>query len=118
MPTKPVPAPLAAVESAEGPAEKDLPKALDLPLYPGAKVVKNKIALAGAEKRYHVTLSTKDTPQQVAAFYQAHGLPFAAKGDKAQALGQTKHGNMVIIDVDRKGDLTEIAIKDTAAGHG
>jgi hypothetical protein len=106
-------------ENGEGPAEKDLAKALDLALYPGATVVKNKTASDEKQKRYHVTLETKDTPKQVADFYQKQGIPGAVKDDKAQAMGPTKHGNLVIINADRKGDKTEISIAvSSGTNHG
>lgn len=115
---KPVTMPALAKENADGPPEKDLPAALDMPLYPGAKVVHNRIAEAGSEKHYHVTLETSDPASKVAAFYSAHGLPGVAKGDQAQILGQTKKGNLVIVDVGKKGDKTVITIKVSPDTHG
>lgn len=115
---KPVTMPALAKETADGPPEKELPKVLDLPLYPGAKVVHNRIAEAGPDKHYHVTLETSDPASKVAAFYTAHGLPGVAKGDQAQIIGQTKKGNLVIVDVGKKGDKTEITIKVSPDTHG
>ncbi len=108
---KPVVMPDTSKEDGDGPPESELPKVLDIPLYPKAKVVHNKVASAGSEKRYHVTLKTDDPASKVAAFYSAHGIPATAKGDQAQAIGTTQNGNLVIIDVDKKNGKTEIAIK-------
>jgi hypothetical protein len=115
-PGKPVAMPTASVETGNGPAEKDLPKVLDLPLYPGSKVVKNKLATAGAETRYHVTLETSDPVQKVADFYQANGLPSMVHAGMGQAVGETKNGNEVLIDFSRKGEKTQIAIRVSAGG--
>jgi hypothetical protein len=108
---KPVAMPSPSKETGDGPAESELPKALDLPLYPKAKVVRNKIAEGGAEKRYHVTLETPDSLKQVTDFYQAQGLMSAVSGEKGQSMGETKNGNSALIDMERKGGKTEIVIR-------
>jgi hypothetical protein len=113
---KPVAMPSPSKETGDGPAESELPKVLDLPLYPKAKVVRNKVAEGGAEKRYHVTLETPDSVKQVTDFYQAHGLMSAIAGDKGQSMGETKNGNSALIDMARKGDKTEITIRVSAGG--
>ncbi|HVT13090.1 MAG TPA: hypothetical protein VHE55_12570 [Fimbriimonadaceae bacterium] len=116
---KPVVMPGPDKEDGDGPPESELPRVLDIPLYPKAKIVHNKVASAGAEKRYHVTLETADPASKVAAFYSAHGIPATARGDQAQAIGQSHNGNLVIIDVDKKNGKTEIAIRVSPADtHG
>ena len=103
--------PQAVVETGDGPPEADLPKVLDLALYPGSKVVKNKAAHAGQEKRYHVTITTHDDLAKVADFYKTQGLSGTVQSGKYQANGVTKNGNMVLIDGHAGESGNEIEIK-------
>lgn len=111
----PIELPKPAAETGPGPDEKDLPKALDLPLYPGSKVVDNKKTASSL----HVTLETVDPVKKVVDFYNSHGIPGVAKSDAGQSMGSTKNGSLVIIDISRKEGKTKIMIKDSpSAVHG
>lgn len=105
-------------EISEGPPAEQLPAILDLPLYPGAKLVSSKVASSGQDKRYRVTLETADGVEKVAAFYKKNGIDAIAKGDKAQAMGSTRKGNLVIIEAERKGEKTELLIRVSPAAGG
>jgi hypothetical protein len=112
----PVTMPSASVETGDGPAEKDLARVLDIPLYPGSKVVKNKVAKAGEETRYHLTLETSDPVQKVADFFQSIGIPSMVHAGMGQAIGSTKNGNDILVDMTRKGEMTQIAIRVSTGG--
>jgi hypothetical protein len=102
-----------------GPAEKELASIIDLPLYPGSKLVKNTVADTDAGKRYHVTLESRDTAKEIADFYKSKGVPGEQSGDRAKAMGETKKGNLVIIQVTKKGNASEITIAvSRGMGHG
>jgi hypothetical protein len=110
-PGKPMTMPTPATENGDGPPENELPKALDLPLFPGAKITKNRTATSTGAIGYHITLETSESVQKVADFYQSNGIPCSVKNGAAEGYGPTKHGKMAIISASHTGDKTEITIK-------
>lgn len=102
---------------SEGPAESELPKILDVPLYPGAKVTSNVVATVGEEKRYRVKLETPDPVKKVAEFYTKSKLAMEVRDDKAQYMGPTEKGNNVLMFAESKDGKTEITIRVSPAAH-
>jgi hypothetical protein len=94
-----------------------LPALLDLPLYPGAKLVSNQLATAGEEKRYRIKLETSDSAKKVGEFYAKNGLPMEVRDTKGQYMGVTKKGNNVLMFAEEKNGKTEISIRVSPATH-
>jgi hypothetical protein len=107
----------AQEEIADGPSEADLPKTLDMPLYPGSRLVSSKVATAGEEKRYRILLETPDSAKKVGEFYTKSGLPMEVRGGKAQFMGLTKKGNNVLMFAEEKDGKTTITIRVSPATH-
>ncbi len=115
---RPVQMPTASNQQTErGPSEADLPKALDLPLYPGATLVASQQVtgkdIPSTEKRYRVALTTPDSAKKVGEFYKDKGkTDVATTGAKVQVMGFSPKGFQIIIaaEPDPAVKATKIAI--------
>ncbi|HJP84098.1 MAG TPA: hypothetical protein VJ835_11415 [Fimbriimonadaceae bacterium] len=88
---------------------------LDLPEYPGAKVVDNKKlvsnTLAPDEIRFELTRQSADAPSKVIAFYESKlGAKSTSDGDHREVFGRTNRGNFVRVHVEPEGNGSKISL--------
>jgi hypothetical protein len=88
----------------------DFAQKADVPLYPGAATPdgKSNIKRSGAEIRYEIVMVTKDTPDQVLAFYKKR-LP---KGQQVadQWMGLTPNGHYASVNAKAEAGKTQVTI--------
>lgn len=109
--------PSPANESAPGPKEAEFESVLDLPMYPGAKLISSQIVsgkdIPKTEKRYRLAISTPDAPEKIGKFYEQKGqMQVVPDGQKLDVMGLSPKGNQILmsIETDKATKQSKVAI--------